>query len=183
MISRRELSEAVAWAWQTAKSAGVALRDEEAARIEVADFGLSRLSEVGAQILTLEATAWVSVKLIILRPWQLLPQHRHPPCAAEAYPGKTEILRGQWGELYHYWPGDAAAEPKARPSAADRPHLTVWNERVLRPADQLVVEPNTWHWFQAGGAGAVVWSFSSKVTDAADRWVDPNIVRQTQLAD
>lgn len=183
MISRAEHEDAVRWAWTTARQAGVILRDDEISRVEVADFGLSRLREVGAQILTLEANHWVSVKLIILRPWQLLPQHRHPPCAAENYPGKTEVLRGQWGELYHYWPGTATASPKARPSGPDREYLTVWDERVIGPGDQLVVTPDTWHWFQAGPPGCVLWSFSSKVTDASDVWTNPHIVRATQITD
>ncbi len=182
MITRREQGEAIERAWQAARRAGVALRDEEIGRIEVADFGLSRLREVGAAILTLAATDWVSAKLIILSPWQLLPQHRHPPSPAENYPGKTEVLRGQWGELYHYWPGTPTQGPKARPGDRDREYLTVWAETVIGPGDQVVVQPDTWHWFQAGIEGAVVWSFSSKVTDASDAWVDPRIVRQTLVS-
>jgi D-lyxose ketol-isomerase len=85
--------------------------------------------------------------------------------------------------LYHYWEGAPTPSPKARPVEDYRAFLTVWNETVLRPADQLVVPPNTWHWFQAGAEGAVVWTLSSKVTDAADQWSDPRIVRKTVFAD
>lgn len=49
--------------------------------------------------------------MLILGPWQLEPQHRHPPCAAENYPGKTEVLRGQWGTMYHYWDGPHTVLP------------------------------------------------------------------------
>ena len=116
-------------------------------------------------------------------PWQLEPQHRHPPCAAENYPGKTEVLRAQWGELYHYWEGPPTGDPRAKAPEDCQPYLTVWNETVMRPGDQLVVRPNTWHWFQAGPQGAVVWTISSKVTDAADQWTDSRIIRQTQFSD
>ena len=156
--------------------------DQDIAWIEVADFGLSRLPQIGGQILTLEANPWVAVKVISM-PWQLEPQHRHPPCEAEHYPGKTEVLRGQWGELYHYSEGPDTPRPQARPEQEDRKYLTVWNERILRPADQIVVPPNTWHWFQAGPEDAVVWTISSKATDAVDQWSDPRIVRKTVLAD
>ena len=183
MISRREQRDARAWAWQTAKRAGLILRDEEIERIEIADFGSSRLRQIGAQILTLEANAWVSIKVLILMPWQLEPQHRHPPCEVEQYPGKTEVLRSQWGELYHYGEGPQAPRPRARPGQDDRRYLTVWNETILRPADQIVVPPNTWHWFQAGPEGAVVWTISSKATDAVDQWSDPRVVRKTVFAD
>ncbi len=183
MITRKEENEARQWAWETARNAGMVLRNEEYDQIEVADFGLSRLREIGAQILTLEANDWVSIKVLILSPWQLEPQHRHPPSAVEQYPGKTEVLRGQWGQLYHYWEGEPSPHPKARPADQDQPYLAVWNETVLGPGSQLVIPPNSWHWFQAGPEGAVVWTFSSKVTDAADQWTDPRIVRETQFTD
>ena len=48
MLSRHEQREAIAWAWQTAKEAGLILRDEEIERIEVADFGSNRLRQIGA---------------------------------------------------------------------------------------------------------------------------------------
>lgn len=183
MITRQEEREARQWAWATAKKAGLVLREEEVNQIEVVDFGSSRLKEIGAQILTLEANDWVSMKVLILMPWQLEPQHRHPPCEAERYPGKTEVLRGWRGQLYHYGEGEPTPQSKARPTEDDRQYLTVWNETVMGPGDQLVIPPNTWHWFQAGPEGAIVWTISSKVTDDADQWIDPRIVRETQFVD
>ena len=56
-----------------------------------------------AQILS--TSIWVGVKLLVLRPNQFFPQHRHPPSLAENYPGKEEIFRRQWGEAYLYVPG------------------------------------------------------------------------------
>jgi D-lyxose ketol-isomerase len=53
----------------------------------------------------------------------------------------------------------------------------------LDPGEQVVCPPNTWHWFQAGPQGAIIWSFSSKVTDAQDEFTDPQVVRQTVIAD
>lgn len=182
MITREEQLRARDWAWHAARAAGLVLREEERDQIEVADFGLSRLGEVGAQILTLEANVWVSVKVLILSPWQLEPQHRHPPSAADGYPGKTEVLRCWWGELYHYHEGPPSPSPQARPPATDRDYLTVWHESVLRPADQLTLQPNTWHWFQAGPTGAVVWTISSRSTEAADQWTDPRVIRATLIS-
>lgn len=179
MITRQEWQEARDWAWDLVREIGIVVRDEEAERVEVADLGLGELSITGLQILTLVSTEWVGAKLLILRPNQFFPQHRHPPSPTEGYPGKEEIFRGQWGKAYLYVPGEATQVPKVNPPAHRRAHCTVWHEVALRPGDQYRCPPDTWHWFQAGRDGAVVWSFSSKVTDAADVFLDPQVTRQT----
>lgn len=92
-------------------------------------------------------------------------------------------MRGEWGEAYLYVPGEPTAAPSVSPPAHRRPHCTVWHEVPLRPADQYTSPPNTWHWFHAGAQGAVVWSLSSKVTDAQDELSDPAIVRKTLILD
>ena len=179
MITRQEWQEARDWAWELIREIGIVVRDEEAARVEVADLGLGELPITGLQILTLVSTEWVGAKLLILKPNQFFPQHRHPPSPTEGYPGKEEIFRGQWGEAYLYVPGEPTQVPKVNPPAHRRAYCTVWHEVVLRPGDQYRCPPDTWHWFQAGVGGAVVWSFSSKVTDAADVFLDPQVTRQT----
>src|SRR3712207_4251608 len=99
MITRREWEEARDWAWDFVKQSGVVLTDADKERIEVADLGLGDLPATGLQILTLVSTEWLGVKLLILRPHQFFPQHRHPPSLTENYPGKEETFRGQAGEL------------------------------------------------------------------------------------
>lgn len=183
MITRQEWQEAREWAWQFVRQAGVVVGDNECDCIEVADLGLSELSITGLQILTLINTKWIGVKLLILRPHQFFPQHRHPPSRTDDYPGKEEIFRGQRGEAYLYVPGEPTATPKANPPRHRRPYCTVWHEVVLGPGDQYVCPPNTWHWFQAGPQGAVVWSFSSRTTDAQDEFTDPAVTRQTAIVD
>lgn len=179
MITGREFEEARDWSWSLLQAAGIPLRAEERANIEVADLGLSELALTGLQILTLAATEWVGVKLLILRPGQFFPQHRHPPSPSDGYPGKEELFRGHWGEAFLYVPGMPTEGPRGEPPAHRRPHCTVWHEIVLCPEVQYRCPPNTWHWFQAGPAGAVVWSFSSRTTDAQDQFSDPAVVRQT----
>jgi D-lyxose ketol-isomerase len=165
------------------RKTGVVVRDEEFSQVEVADLGLGELLATGLQILTLVSTQWVGAKLLILRPHQFFPQHRHPPSAAEDYPGKEEVFRGLWGEAYLYVPGVPTPDPKGNPPRHRRAHCSVWHEVILSPGDQYRCPPNTWHWFQAGPEGAVVWSFSSKVTDAEDVFLDPEISRQTIIRD
>ena len=183
MITRQEWQEARDWAWDLVRKAGIVVRDEEINQIEVADLGLGELPITGLQILTLVSTQWVGAKLLILRPHQFFPQHRHPPSPTEDYPGKEEIFRGQWGEAYLYVPGEPTPNPKGNPPSHRKAYCTVWHEIVLGPGDQFRCPPDTWHWFQAGPEGAIVWSFSSKVTDAADIFLDPQVTRQTIIRD
>lgn len=183
MITRSQFDAARQFAWDLVRKAGVVVRDSEFENIEVADLGLGELEQTGLQILTLASTPWIGVKLLILRPHQFFPQHRHPPSPAENYPGKQEIFRGQWGEAYLYVPGPATPAPRALPPPGRRQHCTVWHEILLLPGSQYICPPNTWHWFQAGPQGAVVWSFSSRVTDAQDQFSDPQVVRETQIVD
>ena len=182
-LSRSGRDEAVAWAWEFVQQAGVPLRPGDRERIEVADLGLGELEITGLQILTLAAGEWVGLKLLILRPHQFFPQHRHPPSPAEGYPGKTEILRGQYGVAYLYVPGIPTPRPSVSPPAHRRRHCTVLHEVPLHPGDQYVCPPDTWHWFQAGAPGAVLWSISSRVTDAEDRFADPQVVRMAKPDD
>ena len=183
MITRQEWQEVCDWTWDLVRNIGVAVRDEEFSQVEVADLGLGELPVTGLQILTLVSTQWVGAKLLVLRPHQFFPQHRHPPSPAEDYPGKEEVFRGQWGEVYLYVPGEPTPDPKGNPPRHRRAHCTVWHEVNLSPGDQYRCPPDTWHWFQAGPEGAVVWSFSSKVTDTEDVFLDPEITRQTIICD
>jgi D-lyxose ketol-isomerase len=129
----------------------------------------------------LVSTAEIGVKVLILFPNQAFAQHRHPPLGD--YPGKEETFRCEWGELYLYSSGDPTPNPKARPPAHRRQTYTVWHETVLQPCDQVTSPPNTFHWFQAGPEGAVVWSFSSRATDVQDVFTDPDVRRVTEIVD
>jgi D-lyxose ketol-isomerase len=159
----------------------IAIHPDEMKRIEVADFGLSKLETFGAQILTLVNTDKIAAKLIAMHPHQIMPEHWHPQVGD--YVGKEETIRCEWGELFLYTPGEASPAPRAVVPVAKRAVFTQWHERILHPADQVRFPPNTAHWFQAGEQGAVVWSFSTKVIDIQDRFTDPQIQRETIISD
>lgn len=154
---------------------GIAFRQDEVERIEVADFGLNALEESGGQILTLVNTEKIAAKLLMMFPGQRLPEHRHPPLGD--YPGKEETIRCEWGVLYLYGPGQPTAEPKGTAPTGREATYTVWHEHILQPGEQVTFPPNTPHWFQGGPQGAVVWSFSTKAVDVKDTFTDPDIVR------
>ena len=135
--------------------AGIVLTPAERAGIEVADFGLGRLEEIGLQIVVYVNTERVCAKELVLFPGQLCPEHRHPPVGGE--PGKEETFRCRLGTVHL--------------------HVEGHEELVLQPGEQFTIEPDTLHWFQAGGDGAVVSEFSTRSRDEYDVFSDPQIVR------
>jgi D-lyxose ketol-isomerase len=181
MITRAEFDAAREEAGRILSMAGVHVRPDELARMEVADFGLGELAQSGAQIVTLVDTEHIAAKLIVLLPGQTLPEHRHPPLGD--YAGKSETVRCEWGEVYIYGPGEATAEPKGHPPAARRESYTMWHEYALQPGEQVSFAPDTPHWFQAGREGSVIWSFSTKAVDVQDIFTDPDVQRVTVVDD
>ena len=180
MITRRELQVAQKKAGEMIRQANILITNEEQDRIQVADFGLSRPAKEGAQILTFVETERIAVKVIVLFPYQTLPEHWHPPVGDD--PGKEETLRVIAGTLYFYIPGENTLQAGFIPDGKEHDY-TVRHELIMQPADQITVQPGTKHWFQAGGEGVVVYSFSTCARDVLDGFTDPNIVRVTKVVD
>jgi D-lyxose ketol-isomerase len=148
-------SEARARAAAMLAEAGIVLTPAERDAIEVADFGLGRLEELGLQIVVYVNTDRVCAKELVLFPRQACPEHRHPPVAGD--PGKEETFRCRRGTV--------------------RLHVEGADEIVLAPGDQFTIPPDTLHWFQAGDDGAVISEFSTTSRDESDVFSDPRIVR------
>jgi D-lyxose ketol-isomerase len=136
-------------------AAGIVLAPREREQIEIADFGLGRLDEIGLQIVVYVNTDRVCSKELVLFPHQSCPEHRHPPFEGE--PGKEETFRVRYG-LVHL-------------------HVEGAGDIVLGPGDQYTIPPNTLHSFEAGDEGAIVSEFSTTSRDALDVFTDPRIVR------
>jgi D-lyxose ketol-isomerase len=160
VITRDEQRDAQAYAAEQLAAAGVVLTGEERGRIEVADFGLSRLRETGLQLLVYVNTDRYCAKELVLYPGQTCPEHRHPPF--DGTPGKEETFRCRAGLVTLVVAGE---------------------EIVLRPGGPHTIPPDTLHWFQAGPEGAVVSEFSSTSRDELDVFTDPAIERGTIVAD
>jgi len=157
MITRAEQQAARAYATRELESAGVLLNEAERARIEVADFGLSRLREIGLQLLTYINTDRYCAKELVLYPGQQCPEHRHPPF--EGTPGKEETFRCRRGLVTLWIEGEGEVE--------------------LEPGDQRTIPPNTLHWFRAGPEGAIISEFSTASRDELDEFTDPAVSRAT----
>ena len=161
------------------EKAGIILSEEEKKNIEVADFGLGMIDELGLQLLIYVNTERVCAKEMVLTPYQTCVEHMHVPTNGQ--PGKEETFRCRYGKVYLYVTGEGKKEDiKARLPKSD---VTVFHEIVLNPGDQYTLMPETWHWFQAGEKGAVVSEFSTRSTDETDIFTDKRIVRAPKIED
>jgi D-lyxose ketol-isomerase len=136
-------------------SAGIVLTADERDEIEVADFGLGKLEEVGLQLVVYINTERVCAKELVLFPGQTCPEHRHPPVGED--PGKEETFRCRTGSVVL--------------------HVEGHGEMTLQPGDQFTIPPDTLHWFRAAGEGAIVSEFSTRSRDETDVFTDPRILR------
>jgi D-lyxose ketol-isomerase len=133
--------------------AGIVLTPGE--QIDVVDFGLGRLEEVGLQLVVYENNERYCAKELVLFPNQMCAEHRHPPVGDD--PGKQETFRCRTGEVVLWVDGHG--------------------EMTLRPGEQFTIPPDTLHWFRAGDSGAIVSEFSTTSRDELDVFTDPRITR------
>jgi D-lyxose ketol-isomerase len=130
------------------KNALISITKDEEENIEVADFGLNRLDELGLQILTYINTERV--------------------CA------KEETFRCRKGLVYLYVEGEKSDVIHAK---IPQTKVSVFHEIILNEGEQYTIYPNTLHWFQAGPEGAIISEFSTKSTDDLDVFTDDAIIR------
>jgi len=181
MITRTQQNRAIEHAWGLCQRTGLPLRAEERGQIEVTDLGLGEFETTGLIILTLTVTREIGIKLIALYPWQVCPEHRHPPQGD--YPGKEETFRGLWGQAWLYLPGEPTPDPHARVPGHRRAYYTSWREVDLTGGGMATSPPNEWHWFGAGAEGAVILSVSTRPTDLQDAFRDPGVQRRTVIVE
>ncbi len=181
MITHEQAEDARRRAIAMLREAGIVLTVEEAAGLEIADFGLGELERQGLELVTYVNNDRYCAKELVLFPRQTCPQHRHP--AVDGHPGKQETFRCRHGGVYLYVSGEPARHIQGLVPAGSEDAYTVWHEIVLAPGEQYTIPPDTWHWFQGGDTGAVVSEFSSTSTDENDIFADPRIVRAPAVGD
>ena len=157
------------------KKANIIVRDDE--EIEVADFGLNRVEEIGLQICVYVNTERVCAKEMVLLPFQTCPEHWHIPSYGRE--GKEETFRCRYGKVYLYVEGEGSCD--SIHAKLPNTKTTVYHEIVLNPGEQYTLMPETKHWFQAGENGAVISEFSTTSTDETDIFTDEEIVRIPQI--
>ena len=181
MLTRSEKEKAQARAAGMLAAAGIALTPAERADIEVIDLGLGELGTTGLELVTYVNTDRYCAKEIVVFPGQTCPEHRHPP--VEGGDGKMETFRCRKGTARLYLEGQPTQPIQARVPVGSEPYYTVFREVTLEPGEQYTIPPDTLHWFQAGGEGAIVSEFSSRSRDDLDIFTDPRIKRALEIAE
>ncbi len=179
MITSHQYRECVKSALKYYEKANIVLTDKEKNSIEVADFGLGMVEEIGLQLLVYVNTDRVCAKEMVLFPYQTCPEHMHVPTANMA--GKEETFRCRYGEVYLYVSGEGSADGVSAKMPNSK--FTVFHEIILHPGEQYTIMPNTLHWFSAGKDGAVISEFSTKSTDETDVFTDKRIKRSTEIGE
>jgi len=156
------------------REAGIKITEDEEQKIVVNDFESGNLVKEGAQILEWLNTKRVGVRLIVLLPFQTLPEHYHRATTDE--PGKEETIRVDSGTLYVYIPGEEKIIHGFIPEGQNE-YYTVRHEVVMKSGDQLTLDPGTMHWFQAGSDGVVMYTFTSQAKDRHNIFTNPRITK------
>lgn len=181
MISKEQFQKYQNLAVEYFSKAHISLTQEEKQKIEVADFGLGELEVTGLQLITYVNTERCCAKELVLTPYQTCPEHRHPHVGGKL--GKEETFRCRYGKVYLYVEGEPTEKIKAVIPKGREKVYTVFKEIELNPGEQYTLSPNTLHWFQAGGEGAVVSEFSTNSIDEMDVFTDPKIERITKITE
>lgn len=159
------------------EKAGIAITDKEKENLEVADFGLNDIENIGLQIITYINTDRCCAKEMVLLPGQTCPEHSHVPMPEKGYIGKEETFRCRYGTVYLYVDGEPTEKISGFVPKGYEDTYNVLHEIILKPGEQYTIMPNTRHWFQAGEEGCVVSEFSTTSYDEYDIFTDTNIKR------
>lgn len=173
VMKRSEMKVCAQKAQEYYEKAKIVLTEQEKNDIEVADFGLNRVENVGLQLVTYINTERVCAKEMVLFPYQTCPEHWH--VGSGDMPGKEETFRCRYGKVYLYVDGEGDQEKIG--AVLPQTKVTVFHEVVLTEGEQYTLYPGTKHWFQAAENGAVISEFSTHSTDETDRFTDPEIIR------
>lgn len=157
------------------KKANIVVREDE--DIEVSDFGLDIVDEIGLQLCVYINTERVCAKEMVLFPHQTCPEHMHVKTNGQE--GKEETFRCRYGKVYLYVEGEG--DKDSIQAKLPKMETSVYHEIVLNPGEQYTIMPYTMHWFQAGEEGAIISEFSTKSTDETDVFTDKRLVRQTVI--
>ncbi|MBN2089834.1 D-lyxose/D-mannose family sugar isomerase [candidate division KSB1 bacterium] len=172
MIHQDKFTKARKKAARMIRRAGIRISEKEANIIHVIDFGLGNLLQEGLQVLTLYSSDRIEVRVLVLLPNQIYPEHWHP--VSDSIPGKEETIRVIDGSVRLYLPGELIAKPSFIPEGKEK-WYTSSTEVTLNPGEQLTIAPAVKYWIKAEQSGSVMYSFSAAAPGISDQFSDPNI--------
>ena len=108
-MKRTEIRKQIDTALEYYNKAGIILTDAEKENIEVADFGLGKVNEVGLQLLTYINTQRVCAKEMVLLPYQTCPEHMHVP--TNGIEGKEETFAAVMARYIYMLQGKVTGTP------------------------------------------------------------------------
>ena len=152
------------------RKSGFVLSDQEQQDLAVNDMGLGHIQEEGLVFVDILRTERLRITILVLLPNQTLPQHLHPPYAAEI--GKEETLRVLYGQTRLYVPGPENNPQPLIPTGKET-FYTAHHEILIHRGEQYTIDPNTEHWFQGGSEGAVNLCFQNRVDETKNIFNDP----------
>lgn len=176
-MTREQYETCVRRAREYYKKAGIIVREDE--EIEVIDFGLGKVEQMGLELCVYVNTERVCAKEMVLFPHQTCAEHWHVP--TNGMEAKEETFRCRYGKVYLYVEG----EGDVRDIHGTLPEMetSVYHEVILNPGEQYTIMPGVKHWFQAGDDGAVISEFSTRSTDETDEFTDKRLVRAPKIQD
>ena len=134
-MKRTDYERCKAKALEFYAKAGIALTDGEKSSVEVAEFGLGVVDNVGLELITYINTDRVCAKEMVLFPGQSCPEHWHVPTNGQE--GKEETFRCRYGKVYLYVDGEGCKE-EIQGSIPLTP-VTVFHEVILNPGEQYTI--------------------------------------------
>src|ERR1700758_2948802 len=137
MLTQAEVEAARRRAAEILDNAGMTLTPEERETIEIADFGLSRLDQIGLEVVVYVNTDRYCAKELVLFPGQTCPEHRHP--AVQGRAGKQETFRCRSGLVWLYVQGTPSTHIQARVPQESTSCYTVFHEIILHPGEQHTI--------------------------------------------
>lgn len=152
------------------KQSGFPVTDKELESAAVNDFGLDNIEEEGFVLIDLLRTDRVRTNLMIMLPYQTLPQHMHPHY--DGPNGKEETIRVLQGQTKVYVEGEPNNPNMIIPKGKGD-YYTARHEINLEVGEQYSVPPTVKHWFQAGPEGSVNIAFQNRVNEDYNEFYDP----------
>ena len=169
VMSTTQLQSVVQQVKDLINKSGLVLSGAEWRELTVNDFGLGDIYTEGFAFVDILRTERLRITVIVLLPYQTLPQHLHPPYKGER--GKEETLRVLYGHSKVYVEGTPARNINIPPGKDEL--YTARHEIALNAGEQYTVQPGVKHWFQGGPHGSVNMTYQNRVDETMNIFDDP----------